>query len=95
VKGGMTIPTPRLLAHQTRRVDRPHKDVERLLSAMRDDGLALHCEYYRKQERWWLSNGTEIDAETAHVVIARADVAGVGDALFGFTPSQTYRHTET
>jgi hypothetical protein len=87
----MTIPTPRLLAYQARRVDRRLKDVERFLNAMRDEGLTLHCEHHRQQQRWWLSNGTEVDAETAHLLIARANVIGVGYALFKFSPCQSYR----
>jgi hypothetical protein len=56
-------------------------------------GAALHCEC-RGRERWWLSDGTEIDVAIARCVIARSDIVSVGDSLFGFTPAQTYRFAE-
>jgi hypothetical protein len=41
--------------------------------------------------RWWLSDGSEVDAQIARRVIEDQTVTNVGDSLFGFTPAQTYR----
>jgi hypothetical protein len=86
------IHTPEKLRNQARRLDRRVNRVTRVVSAMHD-GAALHCEY-RPHERWWLSDGTEVSAVTAHDVIEHPKIVGVGDALFGFTPSQTFRYVE-
>lgn len=86
------ILTSSSLRNQARRLDRKVSSVATVLAAMRA-GTALHLEH-RQGERWWLSDGSEVAAEIAHLVSRRPDVASVGDCLFGFTPAQTYRFVE-
>jgi hypothetical protein len=84
------IHTAAELRKKARRLDQKNLSVAGVLSAMRA-GAALHLEHRPGGERWWLSDGSQVAAGIAHLVIRHPDVAGVGDCLFGFTPAQTYR----
>jgi hypothetical protein len=79
------------LRAQGRRIEKLNADIRRVVDQMRVGGLALHLEHHRKRARWFLSDGTEVSASTAHCVIACPEIVGCGDSLFGFTRAQTYR----
>jgi hypothetical protein len=65
--------------------------VMKLLATMRA-GVTLHCNQPRGGPLWALSNGDEVDAATARLVVAYPRIVGVGDTLFVGTMSQTYRY---
>ena len=97
----MTIRTPIELRLNQRRLDRKVRRFEReriradnVMAEMRDRGHALHLHLDRRSGPMWsLSNGRRVDGEIARKVIQHSDIAGVGDALFSGTLSQTYRWT--
>jgi len=89
----MTIASARQLGEKARRLDRLNRSVAGVLASMRA-GATLHLEHHRSLERWWLSDGSEVATEIAHLAIKQPSIVSVGDSLFGFTPAQTYRHLE-
>src|SRR5262245_27049136 len=89
-KGG--FPTEARVERQAKRLDRLNAKVAAVLGAMRE-GSALHLRFKRDGEEWRLSDGREVHASTAHIVIIHPKVAGVGDALFADCLAQTFRYT--
>ena len=87
------IHTPRELARKGRHLDRINGAVERVVAAMRR-GATLHRTHRPNSTRWALSSGLPVSDEIARAVIARCDVAGVGDSLFDRELSQTWRWVE-
>jgi hypothetical protein len=58
-------------------------------------GEALRLTYTRTGPEWSLwPSGEWVAREAAELVIARPDVAGVGDSLFAGVRSQTFRFIE-
>src|SRR6516162_5675213 len=78
----MPVPTKYKLALQSRRLDRLNERAASVLEAM-GFGSSLHLEHRRTAARWWLSNGSEINAEIAQLVtkhrtsLTAATVCGV------------------
>jgi hypothetical protein len=85
----MTIHTPKSLQAKNRRLDRRLAEINDAAAALRA-GAALHLTY-RPTPRWTLSTGTEVSTAAAQVLVENSNIVGVGDALFGGVPSQTYR----
>lgn len=79
------------LEHQAKRIDRQNAKVAMVLAAMRD-GNALHMQFKRGGEEWRLSDGREVHASTARLVINHPKVVGVGDVLFTDCLAQTFRY---
>lgn len=90
----MMIPTAKKLDTQGRRLNRLNGRTFRILEVMRCRGVLLHFDQSGRPPRWWLSNGQQVDEQTAAVLITRHEVVSVGDALFAGAPSQTYRYAE-
>jgi hypothetical protein len=86
----MTIPTPQSRARHARRLDRLNRKVESVLAAMRD-GAVLRRVHLPRSIVWMLSTGEAVTADAARLVIERSEIADVGDCLFGFEFSQTWR----
>ena len=86
------FPTPTARARQAK--PHHHLSTTRVLSAMRN-GACLYRTNSDTLTRWSLSSGGHVEHAVAQVVIARPDVTGVGDTLFGDRAlSQTFRYVE-
>jgi hypothetical protein len=79
------------LRYQRRRVEHRRAGAARVITAMRDHGLALHVSHEKSGNLWWLSDGSSVTPEVAEIVIAHPDIASVGDGLFRGALGQTYR----
>jgi hypothetical protein len=86
-----SIPTVTALQRQNNLVDRRRRAADRVIVAMRDESLALHCSHEKSGTRWWLSDGRPVQPEIAKLVTIDANITSVGDGLFRNMPSQTYR----
>jgi hypothetical protein len=86
-----SIPTVTTLQHQNNLLDRHRLAADRVIVAMRDGGLALHCSHEKSGTRWWLSDGRCVQTEIAKLVTINADITSVGGGLFRDVPGQTYR----
>jgi hypothetical protein len=86
-----SIPTVTILKHQHSLLDRHRLVADRVIAAMRDEGLALHCSHEKFGTRWWLGDGRPVQREIAKLVTINADISSVGDGLFRNVPGQTYR----
>jgi hypothetical protein len=65
------------------------------LFLMRRRGLTLHCEHQHGVERWWLSDGTNIQCAVARNVIQDSNVIANGDGLFdSFSQTFSYKTEE-
>ena len=86
-----TTPISNSTTPVTRPPSRPIRlTVTRVIELMRA-GAVLHCSY--SPLAWELGpSGWPVDEAVAAKVIARADIAGVGDALFSTELSQTFRY---
>jgi hypothetical protein len=80
------ISTEVRLESQAKRLDHLNAKVAVVLDAMRD-GNALHLRFKRGGEEWRLTDGREVHASTAHLVINHPKVVSVGDALFADCPA--------
>jgi hypothetical protein len=87
------IPTAKKLEVLGRRLDRKNAAVRRVLHLMQFGGRSLHL-HFRNRPRWHLSDGREVPAEVANLVIQHRSVVGVGDALISGCAHQTYRFAE-
>jgi hypothetical protein len=87
----MSVPTVQSLRRQAAR---HHHAADRVVAAMRRDGLALHLSYEPSGAVWRLSDGTCVSSEIAKTVILDPDVVSVGDALFQDMPVQTFCFVE-
>jgi hypothetical protein len=85
--------SPAKLRATARRLDRFNNKIASVLVAMRR-GEALYLEHRFFGRAWCLSGGQYVEDEVARVVIRDNHVVGVGDALFGNCPSQTWRWVE-
>lgn len=85
------VPTEARLERQSKRLDRLNAKVAAVIEAMRR-GNALHLQFNRGGENWRLSDGREIHATTAHIVINHKKIVGVGDVLFTDCLAQTFRY---
>jgi len=65
--------------------------VRRVIAAMRDRGLTLHCELGCRGSSWCLSDGHGVEPAVAKLAITNPDIVSVGGALFADVPAQTYR----
>jgi hypothetical protein len=90
----VAIHTPHELARKGQRLNRVNRGVASVLAAMQR-GAVLHRTHRPNSTRWALSNGMSVSDEVARAVIARNEVAGVGDSLFGRELSQTWRYVAT
>src|SRR5262249_623537 len=86
-----SIPTVTTLQRQNNWVDRRRRAADRVIVAMRDENLTLHCSYEPAGAHWWLGDGRPVQREIAELVTVNADITSVGDGLFSNMPSQTYR----
>jgi hypothetical protein len=86
-----TIPALQSLRRQKERTDRHRRAAERIVTAMRKNGLSLFLSYERARDTWVLSDGTRVPPEIAAHVIRNGNIAPVGDALFKGVRGQTYR----
>jgi hypothetical protein len=89
--GPAVTPTKNRLERQAKRLDRLNAKVAAVLGAMRD-GNALHLQFKRGGEGWRLSDGREVHASTARLVINHPKVVRVGDVLFTDCLAQTFRY---
>ena len=90
----MTIPTPKRLRRQARRLDRRIRNAEAVVNAMRA-GNALHLFYTLGAPTWALTDGRRVDTATAETAIKHPKVIDVGGALqISGVRSQTYRYAE-
>jgi hypothetical protein len=67
---------------------------ETVVAEMRK-GATLHLTYRPATKQWALSSGMRVADFVARLVISRADVVGVGDALFEDAFAQTWRLIES
>jgi hypothetical protein len=81
------------LRRNARKLDRLNSKISAVLTAM-ERGEALLLEHRWFGRAWCLSGGQRVDDEVAKIVVQDHNVVGVGDSLFGNTPSQTWRWTE-
>jgi|SRR5215471_11662183 hypothetical protein len=86
-----SIPTVTTLQHQNNLIDRRRRAADRVIVAMRDENLALHCNHEKSGTHWWLSDGRPVQPEIAKLVTVNADIVSVDDGLFRNMPGQTYR----
>jgi hypothetical protein len=87
-----SVPTVTSLRRTNSLIDRRWRAADRVIATMRDQGQALHVSHEKPKDIWWLTNGSRVSPEIAKLVIVHPDIASVGDAPFGGTPGQTYRH---
>lgn len=90
----MSIPTPRRLRSQARRLDRRIRSAGTVVSAMKRCA-ALHLEFVLGAEVFMLTDGRRIEPAVAKAVIARPEIVEVGAALFQGMRPQTFRYAET
>jgi hypothetical protein len=76
-----------------KRLDRLKLTVTATLAAMKQ-GQALHLHFGRHGPVWQLTGGRSVPDEVAQIVTQNKTVVGVGDALFGDIPAQTWRFVE-
>jgi hypothetical protein len=88
-----SVPTVASLRRTNRLIARRRRAADRVTSAMRNDGLALHCSFEKSETRWWLSNGSRVSPEAAKLVTTHPDINNAGDGLFR-CPGQTFRIVE-
>src|SRR5262245_1361150 len=80
---------------ERRRREQNHASAKAVLTAMREQGQALHRGHERSGERWWLSNGRRVLPEVAELVVNHANVVGCGDTLFENLCPQTFRYADS
>jgi hypothetical protein len=85
------IPTVTTLQRQNNLLDRRRRAADRVIAAMRDENLSLHCSHEKSGTHWWLGDGRPVQREIAEMVTVNADITSVGDGLFRNLPGQTYR----
>jgi hypothetical protein len=86
-----SISTVTTLQRQNNRIDRRRRAADRVIAAMHNEDLTLHCSYEPAGAHWWLGDGRPVQREIAELVAINADIVSAGDGLFRNMPDQTFR----
>src|SRR4051794_25621416 len=80
--GVVMVATARELSRRGRKLDRLNAEVEEAIKIMRSRGASLHRTNREATTCWFLSpNGGAVSEAVAGSLIARPDMAAVGDSL--------------